>query len=164
MHITHNIFKMEPNSHLTAFNKCILALLFRVDNTSANNTLDKLIDTSSDSLGKITNFDTVFTTLLQNSMLYHYHGSLTTPPCTENVNWYVLERPLPIRTDQLNYIRKYLNSGHDNSRPVQNTNSRPVYRISTECNANMELLSLGSYNFDLKLVLPLLILAVITLI
>ena len=31
-------------------------------------------------------FNTLFTPLVQSSILYHYHGSLTLQPCIENVN------------------------------------------------------------------------------
>lgn len=137
LHLMHNIFEMAPNSHTARYNKCVLALLFNVNDTSTNNTIDQLLDITTNPPTKTVNFDLVFTSLVRNSMFYHYHGSLTTPPCTENVNWYVMEAPQPIRTEQLSYIQKYLNSGNKNSRPVQTRGSRPVYRISSECNVNI---------------------------
>ena len=54
---------------------------------------------------------------------YRYPGSLTTPPCTENVTWLVLKKPVEISQDQLNSYRKIL---HKTNRPVQERNNRQV--------------------------------------
>lgn len=32
---------------------------------------------------------------------YNYHGSGTLPPCTEDVNWVILTKPLDIRQDNI---------------------------------------------------------------
>ncbi|RSK26291.1 carbonate dehydratase [Bacillus sp. HMF5848] len=45
-----------------------------------------------------------------------YVGSLTTPPCTENVKWYVFEEPLQLSTKQLDYYRGIF---PQNNRPIQ---------------------------------------------
>ncbi len=54
---------------------------------------------------------------------YHYRGSLTTPPLTENVDWYVLANPVQMSTEQLNTMRSYYN---DNNREVQPLYDRPL--------------------------------------
>jgi len=54
---------------------------------------------------------------------YHFMGSLTTPPCTEGVRWYVLERPVSVGEKQLAEFRKLY---HGNVRPVQRLNGRSV--------------------------------------
>lgn len=44
--------------------------------------------------------------------VYTYQGSLTTPPCSENVNWYVLDKPLPVSDraiHALNHMFPYSN-------------------------------------------------------
>lgn len=55
---------------------------------------------------------------------YNYSGSLTTPPCSEVVNWYVLKNPLKASVDQIQQISEIL---HDNYRPVMALNERPIY-------------------------------------
>ncbi|MBW7902039.1 MAG: carbonic anhydrase family protein [Rhodocyclaceae bacterium] len=47
---------------------------------------------------------------------YTYMGSLTTPPCTENVQWLVLKQPVPVSAEQIAiFSRLYRN----NARPIQ---------------------------------------------
>ncbi len=54
---------------------------------------------------------------------YHYIGSLTTPPCSENVQWYLLKTPTTASKDQIEAFRKYY---VDNERPVQELYDREI--------------------------------------
>lgn len=56
---------------------------------------------------------------------YHYLGSLTTPPLTENVEWYVLPTPVTMSKEQ---IATFLNHYRHNNRKTQPLNGRPVIR------------------------------------
>lgn len=47
---------------------------------------------------------------------YHYQGSLTTPPCTEGVQWYVLKTPVEASAAQ---ITEFAEMFPNNFRPVQ---------------------------------------------
>ena len=61
---------------------------------------------------------------------YTYHGSLTTPPCSENVKWFLLKRPLAISDKQLRQLEGVLPQP-GNARPVQNDKWRSPPRILT---------------------------------
>jgi len=64
---------------------------------------------------------------------YHYGGSLTRPPCTESVHWYILETPAPISRSMVNNF-KVLFPSPMNNRPIQPLNDRDVWlnKIKTE--------------------------------
>ena len=54
---------------------------------------------------------------------FRYAGSLTTPPCTEKVRWYVLRSPVAVSAAQLAALREVVRG---NSRPVQERHGRTV--------------------------------------
>ena len=62
--------------------------------------------------------------LLPESRAYYtYMGSLTTPPCTEDVLWMVFKQPMPVSAEQVGiFSRLYRN----NARPIQPSNNRLV--------------------------------------
>lgn len=55
---------------------------------------------------------------------YHYVGSLTTPPCTENVDWFVLDRVDAMSRGQLHELRDIF-SGPE----FPSGNARPIQRV-----------------------------------
>lgn len=57
---------------------------------------------------------------------YRYSGSLTTPPCSEGVRWFVLKHPATASAAQLAVVREAL--GEPNNRPVQPVGSRVILR------------------------------------
>lgn len=54
---------------------------------------------------------------------YHFMGSLTTPPCSENVKWFVLKDTISMDDAQLTSFRIHHNY---NFRPLQKLNGRKV--------------------------------------
>lgn len=55
--------------------------------------------------------------------LYRYMGSLTTPPCSEGVNWHVMATPVSASKAQIEALGKAMRS---NARPVQTANDRLI--------------------------------------
>ncbi|MFA7268176.1 MAG: carbonic anhydrase family protein [Sterolibacterium sp.] len=61
--------------------------------------------------------------LPENRQYWTYMGSLTTPPCTEDVLWIVLKQPIQVSAEQIAiFSRLYRN----NARPVQASNGRTI--------------------------------------
>ncbi|MBD9514376.1 MULTISPECIES: carbonic anhydrase [Pseudomonadaceae] len=52
-----------------------------------------------------------------------YHGSLTTPPCTEGVQWVLFENPIEMSKQQIEQFHKLF---PDNHRPTQTATGREV--------------------------------------
>ena len=61
--------------------------------------------------------------LPKNTAYYNYPGSLTTPPCSEIVNWFVLKTPIEISKAQ---IDKFISIFKKSARPIQPLHGRVV--------------------------------------
>ena len=61
---------------------------------------------------------------------FTYPGSLTTPPCTEGLTWYVFKTPIEMSPAQIGAFTTLEHLGHTN-RPVQSLGGRVVLVDST---------------------------------
>lgn len=61
--------------------------------------------------------------LPQGIHFYAYEGSLTTPPCSETVQWIVMKDPIEVSRAQIDRFRSLIG---ENARPVQPLNDREV--------------------------------------
>lgn len=72
---------------------------------------------------KVSNID-LEKLMSKNMGFFYYNGSLTTPPCTEEVSWFILKEPLEVSKEQ---IKKFQESIKEpNNRPIQPLNGRKV--------------------------------------
>ncbi|MCZ6509068.1 MAG: carbonic anhydrase family protein [Alphaproteobacteria bacterium] len=61
--------------------------------------------------------------LPHNANYYRYMGSLTTPPCSEGVNWFVMADPIEVSREQ---VEQFAGVFGATNRPVQEVNNRLV--------------------------------------
>jgi carbonic anhydrase len=61
--------------------------------------------------------------LPNNRSYYSYSGSLTTPPCSEDVSWNVMKTPIAASAEQ---IEQFMEIYQMNARPVQPLNRRKI--------------------------------------
>lgn len=74
-------------------------------------------------MSKALNFD-VNQILPAKKNYFHYVGSLTTPPCTEGVKWFVMKNPIEASKEQIEQIGALMPK--NNFRPVQALNNRKI--------------------------------------
>ncbi|MGX7148688.1 carbonic anhydrase [Enterococcus ureasiticus] len=87
------------------------------DNKGFQEVLD---DVSDDKKTAISDIKSMFP---ENMSYYHYLGSLTTPPLTENVEWYILKNPVEVSKKQINMFQEYY---EHNNRNIQSLNDRVI--------------------------------------
>lgn len=121
---------------LGAFLEEDTSLLFNTD----NETLAPIFDTIESELatnGQLP--DSVeFTESLEIAELFtdnsgwFYNGSLTTPPFSENVNWFVFEEPIKVSSEQIDIYRDFLTSANVvfNNRALQPVNGRQFNELN----------------------------------
>lgn len=61
--------------------------------------------------------------LPHNATHYRYMGSLTTPPCSEGVNWFVMSQPIEVSREQVEQFASIIGA---NNRPLQEVNNRLI--------------------------------------
>jgi len=89
-------------------------------NTALQAVFDHLPTTKTDAMKKGVNIDPS-ELLPAISGFYRYMGSLTTPPCSEGVNWFVLKKPDTASKAQIDAMHKAIGN---NARPAQPMNNR----------------------------------------
>ncbi len=118
-------FDMEAHFvHANAGGKlAIVAVLF--EEGAANPALNKIWKKLPMHAGTKAGFHTVDVAPLlpKDKSYYHFMGSLTTPPCTEGVRWYVLKTPVSVGKKQLKKFHEIYNG---NVRPAQPLNGREI--------------------------------------
>ena len=90
----------------------VVAIMF---NEGKNN---PLLDNVLGSIGRNTRIDPQDLLPADKKHYYHYVGSLTTPPCTEGVQWYVLKQPVTASKDQIADMRHYYDKDFRAPQPV----------------------------------------------
>ncbi len=125
-----NLYPMEAHLvHADAEGHLAVVAVFFEEGAS-NPLLDKLWPNMPTKVGETTtladmSYD-VNEMLPRDHSYYHFNGSLTTPPCSQGVYWFVLKTPATGSRAQFQKFHDVI--GSDNNRPLQLRNARPVLR------------------------------------
>lgn len=105
----------------------VVGIFFEVDDNLEYDIFDSV------KINSPTQFQHLFPFAFTNKQAYHYRGSLTTPPCTEAVNWFVQLEPIKIRREHMDELTKEVGGGHPNNRRTQRLGNRTVYVVGQDC-------------------------------
>ena len=113
--------------HKSGDTLAVVGVLFNVGD--ANPTFQTILDNADTSPGEarqITDVAIDINTLLPSERaFYFFNGSLTTPPCTEGVLWYLMQTPITVSQSQIDRFKSIIGA---NNRPTQPLNGRIVKR------------------------------------
>jgi len=103
----------------------VVAVMF--ESTGENAALKKLwkeLPKQQFHANELSSSDSAMTLLPKNKSYYRFNGSLTTPPCSEGVRWYVMKDPITVSKTQVETFHHEIH--HNNNRPIQALNARIV--------------------------------------
>jgi carbonic anhydrase len=86
--------------------------------------LDKYLPTKVNDTVKVNNDFNINKVLPQIKTYYNYTGSLTTPPCTEGVEWFIFKNQIDVSIKMIQDLRKIMPV--NNFRNVQELNGRKI--------------------------------------
>lgn len=131
MHVVHSL-KTEFMSEKPTRNLAVIGILFTVDDSQGDNPFFTSYDPTSTAQFTINMSQLLGNQTTKPVQYYLYPGSLTTPPCSEVVNWYVLANPLYLSSKQFTRFstawaqNSTFANGNGNNRVVMPLNSRSV--------------------------------------
>ncbi|NJO92731.1 MAG: carbonic anhydrase family protein [Chloroflexia bacterium] len=106
-------------------NIAVIGVLFEEgeENVFLKKIYEKVPDETNETISEAMVID-VKNLLPKKKTYYHYMGSLTTPPCTEGVKWFVMKNTITASKEQIERISKFMPA--NNYRPVQPLNDRKI--------------------------------------
>ncbi len=106
-------------------NLAVVGVLF--ERGKENPVLKKVLDNVSGNLNEVKLVQGITINaadlLPDDRRVFHYSGSLTTPPCSENVNWFLMTAPMEVSDKQ---VKQFENLLGKNARPLQPMNWRSM--------------------------------------
>lgn len=121
--INHEFTKMEAHFVLQDVNHHHAVVAVMIEEGEENQAFQEIFDLFEHGGTTLPHWEALFP---QVKTGYHYEGSLTTPPFTEDIDWYVLNQPITISAAQLAHYQKDYQQTNRRCQPI---NGRTVYQF-----------------------------------
>ena len=128
MHIVHENTNTEDKNNL----HMVIAYIFEIDDDDDDDEEKSFLESIGFNTGEeVKNVNVQ--DIVKKEDVYYYKGSLTTPPCTEDVNWVVIEDMKKMSQNQFDKFEEYVNKlnknySKGNNRKTFELNGRKVYK------------------------------------
>lgn len=132
------IYEIKSEFTGITINVAIISILYTTSTSGAESPLIEEFTSLTNSTN-INMFELLNATLPDPLVYFAYEGSYTTPNCAEVVNWYVIQKALPMSKLQLDAFtslwagNQSFASGKGNNREIMNKNNRTVKKGGVQC-------------------------------
>jgi carbonic anhydrase len=128
MHIVHENTNSSDINNL----HMVIGYIFEANDDDDNSFLNSIGFNSGNVVTNIKVQD-----IVKKEEVYYYKGSLTTPPCTEDVNWVVVKDIKKMSKTQFDKFKTYVislnnNYSRGNNRNTFDLNGRKVYKVESD--------------------------------
>ena len=129
MHVVHEIVDSNDANNL----HMVIGYIFEAsDNYDDNSFLNSIGFNTGETVNNVKVKD-----IVKKEDVYYYKGSLTTPPCTEDVNWVVVKDIKKMSKTQFDKFKTYVislnnNYSRGNNRNTFDLNGRKVYKVESD--------------------------------
>lgn len=132
MHIVHMVeyeyFEAElVENHPIKRYLGVIGILFEIDDTASPSAFIDSLQLDKVNMNEKVTLDLTEFMAFQRPEYYGYSGSLTSPPCSEIVNWFLLKHVFKMTSSQFaKFADRSIFQGNGNSRAVQPLNGRRI--------------------------------------
>lgn len=143
IHFVHILRQNENNTINLTRNLAVLGVFFQISESAGNHRFFEEYDPTAFGEFELNMSEVLGEQIIENEKYFTYEGSLTTPPCSEVVTWFVMKDPIKVSPMQMSKLQNAWENnltfanGSGNNRKIMRLNGREI-RNGTIDNASIK--------------------------